>query len=137
MVFLSTIQATAGLRQLKGDASDRILQAVSLLVIFSYGWCWYCTLYNYIALLHAYNAYILLLKVRDYLKDNSRLKSKSDSVTVLDGSQEGAYQWVCLLNFLNLIVPLNNMLCIFVKFIWNEKEDNHYLFENVNDLSKL
>ncbi|KAL8096619.1 hypothetical protein AgCh_037551 [Apium graveolens] len=55
------VGATAGLRQLEGDASDRILQAV-----------------------------------RDYLKDNSRLKSKSDSVTVLDGSQEGAYQWVTI-----------------------------------------
>lgn len=44
-------------------------------------------------------AYILLLKVRDYLQYNSKLKSKSDSVTVLDGTQEGAYQWVCLLNF--------------------------------------
>ncbi|KAK1367345.1 Apyrase [Heracleum sosnowskyi] len=55
------VGATAGLRQLEGDASDRILQAV-----------------------------------RDYLKDNSRLKSKSDSVTVLDGSQEGAYEWVTI-----------------------------------------
>lgn len=55
------VGATAGLRQLEGDASDRILQAV-----------------------------------RHYLKDKSRLKSKSDSVTVLDGSQEGAYQWVTI-----------------------------------------
>lgn len=55
------VGATAGLRQLEGDASDRILQAV-----------------------------------RDYLKDNSKLKSKSDWVTVLDGSEEGAYQWVTI-----------------------------------------
>ncbi|KAL1814182.1 hypothetical protein ACET3Z_024247 [Daucus carota] len=55
------VGATAGLRQLEGDASDRILQSV-----------------------------------RDYLQYNSKLKSKSDSVTVLDGTQEGAYQWVTI-----------------------------------------
>ncbi|RZB47359.1 Apyrase 2 [Glycine soja] len=53
------VGATAGLRALEGDASDRILQAV-----------------------------------RDLLKDRSSLKSESDAVTVLDGTQEGAYQWV-------------------------------------------
>ncbi|CAK9185733.1 unnamed protein product, partial [Ilex paraguariensis] len=52
------VGATAGLRQLEGDASDRILQAV-----------------------------------RDFLKNKSTLKSKADWVTVLDGTQEGAYQW--------------------------------------------
>ncbi|KAL7106221.1 hypothetical protein ACP275_07G098500 [Erythranthe tilingii] len=55
------VGATAGLRQLEGDASDRILQAV-----------------------------------RDYLKNKSSFKSKSDWVTVLDGNQEGAYQWVTI-----------------------------------------
>ncbi|CAK9155279.1 unnamed protein product [Ilex paraguariensis] len=55
------VGATAGLRQLEGDASDRILQAV-----------------------------------RDFLKNKSTLKSKADWVTVLDGTQEGAYQWVTL-----------------------------------------
>ncbi|KAL5706562.1 apyrase [Ranunculus cassubicifolius] len=55
------VGATAGLRQLKGDASDRILQ-----------------------------------EVRDFLKEKSAFKSKSDSVTVLDGTQEGAYQWVTI-----------------------------------------
>ncbi|KAL6552089.1 putative apyrase 1 [Orobanche gracilis] len=54
------VGATAGLRQLEGNASDRILQAV-----------------------------------RDFLKNKSSLKSKADWVTVLDGSQEGAYQWYC------------------------------------------
>ncbi|CAN1271263.1 Apyrase 2 [Linum perenne] len=53
--------ATAGLRTLEGDASDRILQAV-----------------------------------RDLLKDRSTLKSDANSVTVLDGSQEGSYQWVTI-----------------------------------------
>jgi apyrase len=53
------VGATAGLRQLEGDASDRILQAV-----------------------------------RDLLKSRSTLKS--DGVTVLDGSQEGSYEWVTI-----------------------------------------
>ncbi|KAL3642236.1 Apyrase 2 [Castilleja foliolosa] len=55
------VGATAGLRQLEGDTSDRILQAV-----------------------------------RDFLKNKSSLKSKDDWVTVLDGNQEGAYQWVTI-----------------------------------------
>ncbi|KAK4282151.1 hypothetical protein QN277_013561 [Acacia crassicarpa] len=55
------VGATAGLRALEGDASDRILQAV-----------------------------------RDFLKDRSTLKSEADAVTVLDGTQEGAYQWVTI-----------------------------------------
>ncbi|KAJ1388888.1 Nucleoside phosphatase GDA1/CD39, partial [Sesbania bispinosa] len=55
------VGATAGLRALEGDASDRILQAV-----------------------------------RDLLKERSSLKSESDAVTVLDGTQEGAYQWVTI-----------------------------------------
>ncbi|CAI0448985.1 unnamed protein product [Linum tenue] len=59
------VGATAGLRALEGDASDRILQAV-----------------------------------RDLLKDRSSLKSDADSVTVLDGSQEGSYQWVTI-NYLS------------------------------------
>ncbi|XP_047964201.1 apyrase 2-like isoform X1 [Salvia hispanica] len=55
------VGATAGLRQLEGDASDKILQAV-----------------------------------RDYLRKKSSFKSKDDWVTVLDGNQEGAYQWVTI-----------------------------------------
>ncbi|KAK6151894.1 hypothetical protein DH2020_014529 [Rehmannia glutinosa] len=55
------VGATAGLRQLEGDASDRIL-----------------------------------LAVREFLKNKSSLKSKADWVTVLDGNQEGAYQWVTI-----------------------------------------
>ncbi|KAL8479500.1 hypothetical protein ACS0TY_026409 [Phlomoides rotata] len=55
------VGATAGLRQLEGDASDRILQAV-----------------------------------RDFLKNKSSFKSEADWVTVLDGNQEGAYQWVTI-----------------------------------------
>ncbi|KAF9601683.1 hypothetical protein IFM89_021813 [Coptis chinensis] len=52
------VGATAGLRQLKGDASDKILQAI-----------------------------------RDFLKEKSSFKSKPDWVTVLEGNQEGAFQW--------------------------------------------
>ncbi|KAJ8771719.1 hypothetical protein K2173_026896 [Erythroxylum novogranatense] len=55
------VGATAGLRALGGDASDRILQAV-----------------------------------RDLLKDRSTLKSDPNGVRVLDGSQEGSYQWVTI-----------------------------------------
>lgn len=55
------VGATAGLRQLEGDASDRILQAV-----------------------------------RDLLEKKSSFNSKADWVTVLDGNQEGAYQWVTI-----------------------------------------
>ncbi|XP_054807664.1 apyrase 2-like [Prosopis cineraria] len=55
------VGATAGLRALEGDASDRILQAV-----------------------------------RDLLRERSTLKSEADAVTVLDGTQEGAYQWVTI-----------------------------------------
>ncbi|KAK9165246.1 hypothetical protein Scep_000437 [Stephania cephalantha] len=55
------VGATAGLRQLEGDTSDRILQAV-----------------------------------RDFLGEKSSLKSKPDWVTVLDGTQEGAFQWVTI-----------------------------------------
>lgn len=53
------IGATAGLRALEGDASDKILRAV-----------------------------------RDLLKHRSSFKADADAVTVLDGTQEGAYQWV-------------------------------------------
>ncbi|KAK4272286.1 hypothetical protein QN277_020867 [Acacia crassicarpa] len=55
------VGATAGLRALEGDASDRILQAV-----------------------------------RDLLNERSLLKAEADAVTVLDGTQEGAFQWVTI-----------------------------------------
>ncbi|KAL0929056.1 hypothetical protein M5K25_000996 [Dendrobium thyrsiflorum] len=55
------VGATAGLRQLGIETSEKILQAV-----------------------------------RDLLRDNSSLKSKSDWVSVLDGTQEGAFQWVTI-----------------------------------------
>ncbi|PNX74682.1 apyrase 2-like protein, partial [Trifolium pratense] len=60
------VGATAGLRALEGDASDKILQAV-----------------------------------RDLLKNRSPLKSDADAVTVLDGTQEGAYQWVDVESYSN------------------------------------
>ncbi|EPS65035.1 apyrase-like protein, partial [Genlisea aurea] len=55
------VGATAGLRQLEGDTSDRILH-----------------------------------EVRQFLKTKSKLKSQAEWVTVLDGNQEGAYQWVTI-----------------------------------------
>ncbi|XP_050363529.1 apyrase 2 [Argentina anserina] len=55
------VGATAGLRALGADASDRILRAV-----------------------------------RDLLKQSSSLISRSDSVTVIDGTQEGSFQWVTI-----------------------------------------
>lgn len=55
------VGATAGLRALKGDASDRILQAV-----------------------------------RDLLKHRSTLKYEPSGVAVIDGTQEGSYQWVTI-----------------------------------------
>ncbi|ONK62752.1 uncharacterized protein A4U43_C07F7770 [Asparagus officinalis] len=38
----------------------------------------------------------ILQAVRDLLRDKSSLKSQPDWVTVLDGTQEGAYQWVTI-----------------------------------------
>ncbi|XP_048435341.1 apyrase 2-like [Pyrus x bretschneideri] len=58
---LVRVGATAGLRALEGDASDRILQAV-----------------------------------RDLLKQRSSLSSRPDAVTVIDGTQEGSFQWVTI-----------------------------------------
>ncbi|XP_041027810.1 apyrase 1-like [Juglans microcarpa x Juglans regia] len=55
------VGATAGLRALEGDVSDRILQAV-----------------------------------RDLLKHRSTLKSEPNGVAVIDGTQEGSYQWVTI-----------------------------------------
>ncbi|KAK6161601.1 hypothetical protein DH2020_004982 [Rehmannia glutinosa] len=67
------VGATAGLRQLEGDTSDRILQAV-----------------------------------RDFLKNKSALKSKADWVTVLDGNQEGAYQWLVAVDLTatSVVIPM-------------------------------
>ncbi|KAB1216410.1 Apyrase 1 [Morella rubra] len=55
------VGATAGLRALEGDTSDRILQAV-----------------------------------RDLLKHRSTLKFEPNGVAVIDGTQEGSFQWVTI-----------------------------------------
>ncbi|XP_078437502.1 putative apyrase 1 [Wolffia australiana] len=55
------VGATAGLRALGMESSEKILQAV-----------------------------------RDFLRDKSSLKVKPEWVSVLDGTQEGAYQWVTI-----------------------------------------
>ncbi|KAJ4886209.1 apyrase 2 [Raphanus sativus] len=38
----------------------------------------------------------ILQAVRELLKDRSRLKTDANAVTVLDGTQEGSYQWVTI-----------------------------------------
>ncbi|KAH0927941.1 hypothetical protein HID58_020197 [Brassica napus] len=38
----------------------------------------------------------ILEAVRELLKDRSRLKTEANAVTVLDGTQEGSYQWVTI-----------------------------------------
>ncbi|XP_017620442.2 apyrase 2-like [Gossypium arboreum] len=55
------VGATAGLRALGGEASDKILQSV-----------------------------------RELLKSRSTLKSEANWVKILDGSQEGSYEWVTI-----------------------------------------
>ncbi|XP_010257814.1 PREDICTED: probable apyrase 1 [Nelumbo nucifera] len=68
------VGATAGLRALEGDASDRILQAV-----------------------------------RDFLEDKSSLKSKPEWVSVLDGTQEGAFQWVCHFELHSIYIKIHRL----------------------------
>ena len=75
------------MRTLGHEASENILQAV---VLFSY------------AFMHArFPARLALIlycnfvcKVKELLRDRSMLKTEANAVTVLDGTQEGAYQWV-------------------------------------------
>lgn len=38
-----------------------------------------------------------MIQVRELLKDRSTLKSEPSGVSVLDGTQEGAYEWVWLI----------------------------------------
>ncbi|KAH9604958.1 hypothetical protein KSS87_022698 [Heliosperma pusillum] len=70
------VGATAGLRQLAGDAPEKILQAVCPFLSLTF-----------------------IHEVKDLLKDKSALKSDpsdKDWVAVLDGTQEGAFQWVTI-----------------------------------------
>lgn len=53
---------------------------------------------------HTYKFKLSVPKVKNFLKDKSTLKSKPEWVTVLDGSQEGAFQWVSLANLLSFCV---------------------------------
>lgn len=86
------MQATAGLRQLGVDASERILQAVNTTLHRTFvnnSQVFYSSLMNLIC---------MFIQVKDFLKVKTSLKSNDDWVTVLDGTQEGAYQWVsCLI----------------------------------------
>jgi len=38
--------------------------------------------------------FLPLVQVRDLLREKSSFKNQEDWVTVLDGTQEGAYEWV-------------------------------------------
>ena len=38
----------------------------------------------------------MLLQVRNLLKTKSGFMYGADSVSILDGNQEGSYQWVCV-----------------------------------------
>jgi hypothetical protein len=86
---------------LEGDASDKILQAVTFALFFSIS-----------VVLEAVHAFCLIFccfgfrwfKVKDLLKHRSPLKSDADAVTVLDGTQEGAYQWVWFMNIILSVI---------------------------------
>ena len=86
IIILYHVQATAGLRALGHEASENILQAV--IVVKTYDFC-FCSVYT--------KKYNFVLKVRELLKDRSRLKTEANAVSVLDGTQGGSYQWVCCL----------------------------------------
>lgn len=49
--------------------------------------------YQFFSALVHLNSYV---QVRELLKDRSTLMSEPGGVSVLDGTQEGAYQWVCI-----------------------------------------
>ena len=105
-------QATAGLRLLKGDSSEKILQAVKYgcILLFVqqesfYGLFlstpWFLKLFSSKKEIHteffcvsSLKIMVSLLKVRDLLKNESSLKYKAEWVTILEGSQEAAYIWV-------------------------------------------
>ena len=53
---------------------------------------------------HTYKFKLSVPKVKNFLKVKSTLKSKPEWVTVLDGTQEGAFQWVSLANLLSFCV---------------------------------
>lgn len=49
----------------------------------------------------------MFFKVRDLLRDKSELRLEGDAVSVIDGTQEGSYLWVCL-----LFAVMHFVLCI-------------------------
>nr|DAD45690.1 TPA_asm: hypothetical protein HUJ06_003920 [Nelumbo nucifera] len=51
----------------------------------------------------------ILQAVRDFLEDKSSLKSKPEWVTVLDGTQEGAFQWVCCFELHSIYIQIHRL----------------------------
>ena len=74
------------MRTLGHEASENILQAVILFLDIFYA-------HSYAADL-ALSYYNFVCKVKELLRDRSMLKTEANAVTVLDGTQEGSYQWV-------------------------------------------
>lgn len=119
--FWTLVQATAGLRALGTQRSEEILQAVNVLHVLSIKiWafhlffssliffiCILCAAYSLLVLNCLFSfccCWIWVLQVRELLHDSS-FKSQPNWVTVLDGSQEGAFQWVrCYSNLLQSFV---------------------------------
>jgi len=66
--------------------------------------CIWCAAYSLLVLnclISFCCCWIWVLQVRELLHDRSSFKSQPNWVTVLDGSQEGTFQWVrCCSNFL-------------------------------------
>lgn len=69
------------------EASENILQAVILFPCI-----FHAHSPGHLALILCYD---FVYKVRELLRDRSMLKTEANAVTVLDGTQEGSYQWVC------------------------------------------
>lgn len=96
------------MRALGHEASENILQAVILFPYISDAHS-----PGHLALILYYN---FVFKVRELLRDRSMLKTEANAVTVLDGTQEGSYQWVCCPTFVNVLqeVILLYFLCVCV-----------------------
>lgn len=108
------VQATAGLRALGAETSERILQAVILFFFLhwlsyfltfllspvSFSFSLYCHFSQTLRLRFRWFLNLInwlqhkTLQVKDFLHEKSSLKFKPEWVSVLDGTQEGAFQWV-------------------------------------------
>ena len=57
------------------------------------------------------------MQVRDLLREKSSFKNQPDWVTVLDGTQEGAYEWVGCWPYLSHMVAVHVILRLLIKKI--------------------